>query len=59
MARDRRALSYVAFDQREADNVAVAQLCLANTESMPQEKHRPEEIVTKLRHVDVLVSQGP
>ena len=25
---------------------------------MPQKKHRPEEIVAKLRRVDVLVSQG-
>lgn len=25
---------------------------------MPQKKHRPEEIVGKLRQVDVLVSQG-
>lgn len=25
---------------------------------MPQKKHKPEEIVTKLRQVDVLVSQG-
>ena len=25
---------------------------------MPQKKHRPEEIVAKLRQVDVLVSQG-
>jgi putative transposase len=27
-------------------------------EGMPQKKHRPEEIVAKLRQVDVLVSQG-
>lgn len=25
---------------------------------MPQKKHKPEEIVAKLRQVDVLVSQG-
>ena len=25
---------------------------------MPRKKHKPEEIVTKLRQVDVLVSQG-
>ncbi|GAD55855.1 mobile element protein [Limimaricola cinnabarinus LL-001] len=25
---------------------------------MPQKKHKPEEIVVKLRQVDVLVSQG-
>ena len=25
---------------------------------MPQKKHKPEEIVAKLRHVDVLLSQG-
>ena len=25
---------------------------------MPQKKHRPEEIVAKLRQVDVLLSQG-
>jgi len=25
---------------------------------MPQKKHKPEEIVTKLRQVDVLLSQG-
>ena len=25
---------------------------------MPQRKHKPEEIVTKLRQVDVVVSQG-
>lgn len=25
---------------------------------MPQKKHKPEEIVSKLRQVDVLVSQG-
>ena len=25
---------------------------------MPQKKHNPEEIVAKLRQVDVLVSQG-
>lgn len=25
---------------------------------MPQKKHEPEEIVAKLRQVDVLVSQG-
>ena len=25
---------------------------------MPQKKHKPEEIVGKLRHVDVLLSQG-
>ena len=25
---------------------------------MPQKKHKPEEIVTKLRQVDVLISQG-
>jgi len=25
---------------------------------MPRKRHRPEEIVTKLRQVDVLVSQG-
>ena len=25
---------------------------------MPQQKHKPEEIVAKLRHVDVLLSQG-
>ena len=25
---------------------------------MPQRKHKPEEIVAKLRQVDVLVSQG-
>ena len=25
---------------------------------MPRERHTPEEIVTKLRQVDVLVSQG-
>ncbi len=25
---------------------------------MPQNKHKPEEIVAKLRQVDVLVSQG-
>jgi putative transposase len=25
---------------------------------MPQKKHKPEEIVTKLRQADVLVSQG-
>ena len=25
---------------------------------MPQKKHKPEEIVAKLRKVDVLVSQG-
>jgi len=27
-------------------------------EGMPQKKHKPEEIVAKLRQVDVLVSQG-
>jgi hypothetical protein len=27
-------------------------------ESMPQKKHKPEEIVAKLRQVDVRVSQG-
>ena len=27
-------------------------------EGMPQKKHKPEEIVSKLRQVDVLVSQG-
>jgi putative transposase len=27
-------------------------------ERMPQKKHKPEEIVAKLRQVDVLVSQG-
>ena len=27
-------------------------------EATPQKKHKPEEIVTKLRQVDVLVSQG-
>jgi transposase len=27
-------------------------------EGMPQNKHKPEEIVAKLRQVDVLVSQG-
>lgn len=26
---------------------------------MPQKKHKPEEIVAKLRQVDVLLSQGP
>ena len=25
---------------------------------MPRKRHKPEEIVTKLRQVDVLVSQG-
>ena len=25
---------------------------------MPQKKHKPEEIVVKLRQVDVVVSQG-
>ena len=25
---------------------------------MPQKKHKPEEIVAKLRQVDVLLSQG-
>ena len=25
---------------------------------MPQKKHKPEEIIAKLRQVDVLVSQG-
>ena len=25
---------------------------------MPQKKHKPEEIVAKLRHVNLLVSQG-
>ncbi len=25
---------------------------------MPQKKHRPEEIVAKLRQIDVLVSEG-
>lgn len=25
---------------------------------MPQKKHKPEEIVAKLHHVDVLLSQG-
>jgi transposase-like protein len=27
-------------------------------QGMPQQKHKPEEIVAKLRQVDVLVSQG-
>jgi putative transposase len=27
-------------------------------DGMPQKKHKPEEIVTKLRQVDVLISQG-
>jgi predicted RNase H-like nuclease (RuvC/YqgF family) len=27
-------------------------------QGMPQKKHKPEEIVAKLRQVDVLVSQG-
>jgi transposase len=27
-------------------------------EGLPQKKHKPEEIVAKLRQVDVLVSQG-
>jgi putative transposase len=27
-------------------------------DGMPQKKHKPEEIVAKLRQVDVLVSQG-
>ena len=26
---------------------------------MPRKRHKPEEIVAKLRQVDVLVSQGP
>eukprot|EP00873_Tetraselmis_striata_P030963 jgi/Tetstr1/451227/TSEL_038263.t1 len=25
---------------------------------MPQKKHKPEEIVTKLRQIDILLSQG-
>jgi putative transposase len=25
---------------------------------MPKKRHKPEEIVAKLRHVDVLISQG-
>ena len=27
-------------------------------EGVPQQRHKPEEIVAKLRQVDVLVSQG-
>lgn len=27
-------------------------------DGMPQKKHKPQEVVAKLRQVDVLVSQG-
>src|SRR5687768_12686126 len=29
------------------------------TDQMPRKRHKPEEIVAKLRHFDVLTSQGP
>src|SRR5271168_3184376 len=32
--------------------------CQEEDRSMPQKRHKPEEIIAKLRQVDVLVSQG-
>ena len=39
-------------------NLALAERRLQRMPGMPQRKHKPEEIVAKLRQVDVLLSQG-
>jgi transposase-like protein len=42
------------------DEVVRPEVCLlaSRRTDMPRKRHKPEEIVTKLRQVDVLVSQG-
>jgi len=39
-------------------NLALAERRPQRMPGMPQRKHKPEEIVAKLRQVDVVLSQG-